>query len=387
MHAATLRPVSAGVVTALVGFTSAFVIVLAGLEGVGASRAQAASGLMAVTVLMALGSIVLSLSTRLPMTIAWSTPGAALLASTGMVDGGWPAAVGAFVVTGALVLLTGLIPALGALITRIPASIAQAMLAGIVLQLCLGPVTGMAANPWAVGPVVLIWLIALRFLPRWASPLAFVAAAVVIVAHLVRSGTSLDAATLVPRLELTAPSFTIGGLIGIALPLYLVTMASQNVPGVAVMRGFGYEVPWQRSMLVTGVGTLLGAPAGGHGINLAAISAALAAGPEAGEDRSRRWIASVTSGVLLIPIGIASAALATLVSLAPEGVVPAVAGLALVGTLAAALKAALGDPADHVPAVATFVIAASGIAVAGISAAFWAIVVGIVVRAVLRARR
>lgn len=282
MHDATLRPMGAGVVTALVGFTSAFVIVLAGLEAVGASHAQAASGLMAVTVLMALGSIVLSLSTRLPVTIAWSTPGAALLASTGMVDGGWPAAVGAFVVTGALVLLTGLIPALGALITRIPASIAQAMLAGIVLQLCLGPVTGMAANPWAVGPVVLIWLLALRFLPRWASPLAFVAAAVVIAAHLVRSGTSLDAATLVPQLELTAPAFTIGGLIGIALPLYLVTMASQNVPGMAVMRGFGYEVPWQRSMLVTGVGTLIGAPAGGHGINLAAISAALAAGPEAG---------------------------------------------------------------------------------------------------------
>lgn len=387
MHDATLRPMGAGVVTALVGFTSAFVIVLAGLEAVGASHAQAASGLMAVTVLMALGSIVLSLSTRLPVTIAWSTPGAALLASTGMVDGGWPAAVGAFVVTGALVLLTGLIPALGALITRIPASIAQAMLAGIVLQLCLGPVTGMAANPWAVGPVVLIWLLALRFLPRWASPLAFVAAAVVIAAHLVRSGTSLDAATLVPQLELTAPAFTIGGLIGIALPLYLVTMASQNVPGMAVMRGFGYEVPWQRSMLVTGVGTLIGAPAGGHGINLAAISAALAAGPEAGEDRSRRWIASVTSGVLLVPIGIASAALATLVSLAPEGVVPAVAGLALVGTLAVSLRSALEDPADHIPAVTTFVIAASGIAVAGISAAFWAIVVGIVVRGVLRARR
>ena len=184
----------------------------------------------------------------------------------------------------------------------------------------------MAANPWAVGPVVLVWLLALRFLPRWASPLAFVAAAVVIVVHLTSMGTPMDAAALVPRLEITAPAFTLGGLVGIALPLYLVTMASQNVPGVAVMRGFGYEVPWRRSMLVTGAGTLLGAPAGGHAINLAAISAALAAGPETGEDRSRRWIASVTSGIVLVPVGIASAALATLVSLAPEGVVPAVGG-------------------------------------------------------------
>ncbi|WP_338538372.1 benzoate/H(+) symporter BenE family transporter [Janibacter terrae] len=383
MREPTLQPVGAGVVTALVGFTSAFVIVLAGLEAVGASRAQAASGLMALTVLMALGSIVLSLSTRLPVTLAWSTPGAALLASTGAVAGGWSAAVGAFVVTGALVVLTGLVPALGALIARIPASVAQAMLAGIVLQLCLGAVTGMAANPWAVGPVVLVWLLTLRLLPRWASPLAFVAAAVVIGVHLARSGTPLEASALVPRLELTTPTFTIGGLVGIALPLYLVTMASQNVPGLAVMRGYGYKVPWQRAMLVTGAGTLLGAPAGGHGINLAAISAALAAGPEAGEDRSRRWIASVTSGTLLLPIGIASAALATLVALAPEGVVPAVAGLALVGTLAGSLRAALADPADHVPAVTTFVVAASGVAVAGISAAFWAIVVGVGMRLLL----
>ena len=315
---------------------------------------------------MGLGSIVLSVTTRRPITVAWSTPGAALLASSGAVDGGWPAAVGAFVVTGALVVATGLVPALGALITRIPASVAQAMLAGIVLQLCLGPVTGMAANPWAVGPVVLVWLLALRFLPRWASPLAFVAAAVVIVVHLTSMGTPMDAAALVPRLEITAPAFTLGGLVGIALPLYLVTMASQNVPGV------------------TGAGTLLGAPAGGHAINLAAISAALAAGPETGEDRSRRWIASVTSGIVLVPVGIASAALATLVSLAPEGVVPAVAGLALVGTLAASLRAALEEPADHVPATVTFAVAASGVAVAGVSAAFWAIVAGLVVRGVLR---
>ena len=146
----TSRPVAAGVVTALVGFTSAFVVVLQGLTAVGATHAQAASGLLAVTILMGLSSVVLSLTTRLPITVAWSTPGAALLASTGAVDGGWPAAVGAFVVTGVLVLATGLVPALGSLITRIPASVAQSMLAGIVMQLCLGPVTGMAANPWAV---------------------------------------------------------------------------------------------------------------------------------------------------------------------------------------------------------------------------------------------
>lgn len=198
------RPISAGVVSALVGFTSAFVVVLSGLKGVGANPSQASSGLLAVSVTMGLSCILLAGWTRMPITVAWSTPGAALLAFTGTVQGGWPAAVGAFLVTGALIVLTGLVPQLGALIARIPASVAQAMLAGVLFQLCLGPIVGLATNPLAVAPVVAVWLLALRLLPRWAAPLA--------------------------------------------------------------------------------------------------------AGPEAGEDRSRRWIASVTAGVVLVLLGIASTA-------------------------------------------------------------------------------
>ncbi len=378
------RPVSAGVVSALVGFTSAFVVVLSGLAGVGADPGQAASGLLAVTVTMGLSCIVLAAWTRMPITVAWSTPGAALLASTGTVEGGWPAAVGAFLVTGALVVLTGLVPQLGSLIARIPASVAQAMLAGVLFQLCLGPVTGLAANPAAVAPVVVVWLAAVRFTPRWAAPLAFAAAAVVIGVHVGTSGTSVDPSALVPRVDLTAPSPTPAAVLGIALPLYLVTMASQNVPGVAVMKGLGYDVPWRRSMVVTGIGTALAAPAGGHAVNLAAISAALAAGPEAGEDPARRWIASVTAGVVHVALGVASAGFGALVLLAPAGVLPAVAGLALLTTFAASLQAALVEAADRVPAVVAFATAASGIAIAGVSAAFWALVAGLVVRLVLR---
>ncbi len=382
-----LRPMSAGVVSALVGFTSAFVVVLSGLAGVGANPAQASSGLLAVSVTMGLSCILLARWTRMPITVAWSTPGAALLASTGTVGGGWPAAVGAFLVTGALILLTGLVPQLGALIARIPASVAHAMLAGVLLQLCLGPITGLAANPLGVAPVVAVWLLALQFLPRWAAPLAFLTAAIVVGVHVAASGAAIDPAALVPRVEITVPAFTLAGLIGIAVPLYLVTMASQNVPGVAVMKGLGYEVPWRRSMLVTGVGTVLGATAGGHAINLAAISAALAAGPEAGEDRSRRWVASLTAGVVLVLLGVASAAFGALVLLAPAGVVPAVAGLALLGTLASSLHAALTESDERIPAVIAFATAASGIAIAGASAAFWALVAGLVVRLVLRLGR
>jgi len=376
-----MSPISAGVVTGLVGFTSSFVIVLAGLTAVGASPDQASSGLLAVSITMGLSSIFLSAWTRTPITVAWSTPGAALLASTGMVEGGWPAAVGAFFVAGVfIVVLTGLVPALGALIARIPASVAQAMLAGVLLQLCLGPITGLAVNPLEVAPVVGVWLLAMRFAPRRSSPLAFVAAATVIGGHVAASGEGRDPGALVPRVVITAPEFTLAGIVGIAVPLYLVTMASQNVPGVAVMKGLGYTVPWRRSMLVTGAGTLVGASAGGYTINLAAITAALAAGSEAGEDRSRRWVASVTSGVVVVVLGIGASAFGALVLLAPAGVIAAVAGLALLGTLASALQAALADPEERLPAVVVFATAASGIAVAGVGAAFWALMAGLVVR-------
>lgn len=381
------RPIVAGIVTALVGFTSSFAVVLTGLDAIGASAAQAASGLLAVSLAMGLACIVLAWRYRMPITAAWSTPGAALLVATGSVEGGWPAAVGAFLVTAALILLTALWPALGALIARIPPSIAQAMLAGVLLPLCLAPITGVVANPWGVVPVVLTWLVFARLAPRWAVPLAFVAAATVVAVSLVSAGTRVDPAVLLPRFELTMPAFTVGALVGIALPLFIVTMASQNVPGIAIMRSFGYEVPWRPAMLVTGLGTALGAPAGGHAINLAAISAALAASPDADPDPDRRWLAGVSTGASYLVLGAFSAAFATLVVLAPTAVIPAVAGLALFGAFGAAVQQAIDDPGERLPAVVTFLVAASGIAVLGVSAAFWALVAGLLVRTVLHAGR
>ena len=381
------RPILAGVVTALVGFTSSFAVVLTGLDAMGATAAQAASGLLAVTVTMGVACVVLAWRYRMPITVAWSTPGAALLASTGSIEGGWPAAVGAFLVTAALILLTALWPALGALIARIPPSIAQAMLAGVLLPLCLAPITGVVTNPWGVIPVVLTWLVFARLAPRWAVPLAFLAAAVVVAVTLATAGETVDPAVLLPRVELTAPVFTVGALVGVALPLFIVTMASQNVPGIAIMRSFGYEVPWRPAMLVTGLGTAVGATAGGHAINLAAISAALAASPDADPDAKRRWVAGVSTGVSYLLLGGFSAAFATLVVLAPEAVIPAVAGLALFAAFGSAVQQAIDDPGERLPAVVTFLVAASGIAVLGVSAAFWALVAGLLVRTALHAGR
>jgi benzoate membrane transport protein len=381
------RPIIAGVVTALVGFTSTFAVVLTGLRAVGATPGQAASGLLAITLAAGLGCIVMAWRYRMPITIAWSTPGVALLAATGAVEGGWSAAVGGFLVAAVLILLTALFPPIGALIARIPPSIAQAMLAGVLLPLCVAPFGGLVANPWGVAPVIIVWLVFSRLLPRWAVPLAFVAAIVVVAIELARTGVGTDAAALLPRLEFTAPTFTIGAVIGIGLPLFVVTMASQNVPGVAVMRSFGYEIPWRPAMLVTGIGTAAAATAGGHAVNLGAISAAIAAGPDSHPDPKRRWVAGVSAGGSYLVLGALSAAFAALVLLAPVGVIPAVAGLALFGAFGSAIQQAIDDPGERVPAVVTFLVAASGIAIFGVSAAFWALAAGLIVRAVLHVGR
>lgn len=385
-HKLDSRPVVAGIVTALVGFTSSFAVVLAGLRAVGASPAQAASGLLALTVAVGLGVLWLSWRSKVPVTLAWSTPGAALLATSGTVDGGWPAAVGAFLATGVLIAMTGLVPALGRLMARIPATLAQAMLAGVLLQLCLAPFKALGTVPLFIAPVILCWLLMMKLAPRWSVPAALLAALAVIGISLASGRTSLGEGEILPALEWTTPAFSLQAMAGIALPLFVVTMASQNVPGVAVLRSFRYDTPWRPAMLVTGAGTAAAAPFGAHAINLAALSAALAAGEEAGLDRHRRWVAGFTSGLAYLVLAAFSAALVTLVTAAPAGMLEAVAGLALLGTLAGAVSAALADAEDRIAPAVTFLMAASGLAFAGIGSAFWALAAGLAVRLVLRPR-
>ncbi len=382
---AAIVPIGAGIVASLVGFTAAFAVVLSGLQAVGATPAQAASGLLAATVTMGVASILLSWRYRMPITSAWSTPGAALLMGTGAVAGGWPAAIGAFIACGVLLTLTGLWPGLARLVQRIPAAIAQAMLAGILLPLCIAPVAALVAEPLAVAPILLTWLVLTWLRPKWAVPAALAVGLVVIVIWLVQSGTSLPAGAFVPRALWTTPAISLQALTGIALPLYIVTMASQNVPGVAVMAGFGYLVPWRPALTITGVGSIIGAPFGGHAINLAAISAALAAGPEAGP-KAGRWIAGVTAGFGYLALGLLSGGLATAVLAAPVQIVQTIAGIALIAAFASACAGAMQDEALRIPAAVTLLVAASGVSAAGLSSAFWALVAGILVAAALKRR-
>lgn len=377
------RPIVAGVITALVGYTSAFAVVLTGLHAVGASPAQAASGLTALCIVQAVAMWWLSGRYRTPLVIVWSTPGVALLATTGAVDGGWPAAVGAFMLAGAAYVLTGLVPPIGALIARIPPPIAQAMLAGVVVELCIAPARAASDNPWAIAPIAVVWLVMARLAPRWAVPTAFVAACCVIAIDMARTGHSVPAADLLPTVDFTAPDFTVAALVGIAVPLYIVTMASQNVPGVSIMASYGYQVPWRSSMIATGLATAAGASAGAHSVNLGAISAALAAGPDAGEDRSARWLAAQSAAAVYVLLALGSAALATIVSVAPVGVIATVAGLALLGTLADALESSVAQRDVRQAAIVTFVVAVSGMSFAGIGSAFWALLAGLAVHTVL----
>lgn len=367
------QPATAGLITAIVGFSGAFAVVLAGLRGVGASEAQAASGLLVLSVSMGLLSIALSLRTRMPIAIAWSTPGAALLASAGAVEGGWPAAVGAFAVCGALLLLAGLFRPLGRWIGAIPAPIASAMLAGVLLTVGVEPAKAVGASPAEALPVVVVWAVLAVFARRWAVPGALVAAGVVIAI----AGDPVDAGQLAPSLTFTSPVFEPATLIGIAVPLFLVTMASQNVTGLTVLASFGYRPDLRPVLASTGAATVAIAPFGGHAVNLAAITAALAAGPEAGPDRSRRWIAAVTNGFGVIAFGL-TAGIATAVALAaPDGIVETVAGLALLPPLAGALAAAADAPDQREAAALTLVVSASGMTIAGITAPFWGLVAGL----------
>ncbi|MBO4275872.1 benzoate transporter, partial [Microbispora triticiradicis] len=298
-----LQPVLAGLVSAVVGYASSFSVVLAGLQAVGADSRQAASGLLALCAGIAVAAAVLSVRYRMPIAIAWSTPGAALLVSTGQISGGYPAAIGAFAVCGVLMVLAGLVPWLARGVAAIPGPMAAAMLAGVLLPLCTAPLRAMVDVPLLAGPVTLTWAVLMRYARRWAVAGALVAA----VAGLAIGGAAFPATSLRPEPVFTMPAVTLPAIVGIALPLFLVTMAGQNVPGAAVLSTYGYSVPLRGALATTGLVSTAAAPFGGHAVNLAAITAALTAGPDAHPDPARRWTATLALGAGQLTLGLGAA--------------------------------------------------------------------------------
>ncbi len=376
MNASPFAPqtVATGLLAAFVGFASSFAVVVQGLVAVGASRAEAASGLMALSIAMGVCAVWLAARRRMPISIAWSTPGAALLATTGALDGGFAAAVGAFLLCGVLIVIAGAWKPLGRAVAAIPAPLANAMLAGVLLGLCLAPVKAVAASPAMGLAVVVTWAVVWRWKRLFAVPAA-VAVTIVLIAA-TQSIPEGALGTLWPAPVLVAPVFPLEAVIGVAVPLFIVTMASQNIPGIAVLTVNGYRPEAGALFRATGFFSLLCAPFGGHAVNLAAITAALCAGEEAHPDPAKRWGAAVVAGIAYILFGLAAGAATALLSAAPPILIQAVAGLALLGSFGSALMGAVQAPEGREAAVITFVVTASGLTFLGVSGAFWGLLAG-----------
>ena len=372
-HSVLLQPVAAGLVAAFVGFASSFAVVLKGLSAVGANDAQAASGLMALAIAMGLAGIVLSLATRMPVAAAWSTPGAALLAATGATAGGFPEAVGAFLVVGALLVAAGLIRPFGRLVAAIPSTVANAMLAGVLFGLCLAPIHALVEAPWQAAAIIVAWFVVSRWRRLYATPAAAIVALILI--GFSGSGGGLALAELTPRAVWTAPVFSASAMVSLALPLFVVTMASQNLPGAAVLAANGFRPAPGPLIAATGAFGLVAAPFGGHAVNLSAIIAALCAGEEASPDPARRRIAAASNGVGCIVLGLLAAGVARFVVGSPI-LIEAVAGLALLNACGGALSGALASPKEREAALVTFLVTASGVSFFGVGGAFWGLVVG-----------
>jgi benzoate membrane transport protein len=374
--------VVAGFVTVLVGFASASAIVFQAAGAVGASAAQLGSWMLALGVGMGLTCILLSLRYRAPVVTAWSTPGAALLV-TSAAGLSIEEATGAFLVSAALITLVGFSGWFERAMDRIPIPIASGMLAGVLLRFGLGLFTAMSTQLALALGMCLAYFAARRFVPRYAVIAALL---VGVVLALVQGLLHVDAVHVaLARPVWVTPRFTAGAVIGVALPLFVVTMASQNVPGVAVIRASGYTVPISPVIGWTGLANLVLAPLGGFTVNLAAITAAICMGREAHEDPRRRYVAAVFAGLFYLIVGIFGATVVALFLAFPPELVAAIAGLALLATIGNGLASAVGAENQREPALVTFLVTASGIAPAGIGSAFWGLVAGVVTLAILRA--
>jgi len=364
--------VVAGFIAVLVGFTSSVAIVFQAAQALGATPAQITSWMWALGVGTGLTSIGLSLWYRQPVLTAWSTPGAALLVATHGVS--LPAATGAFIVSALLITLAGATGLFERLMDRVPVAIAAALLAGVLTRFGLDAALAARADPLLVGAMALVFVLGRRFWPRFAVPGVLLAG----IAIAATSGQIALASVQWgwARPVWVTPEFTLASAIGLGLPMFIVTMASQNLPGVAAQRAAGVTAPVSPVIASTGIATLLLAPFGSFGINLAAITAAICMGPEAHADPRRRYVAPVAAGVLYLLIGLGGGAVVGLIAAFPHALVVAVAGLALLGTIAGALASALAVERHRDAAALTFLVTLSGVTLGGIGAPFWGVVAG-----------
>lgn len=386
----SLSALSAGFVAVLVGFTSSIAIVYQAAQALHATPAETTSWIWAISVGVGLSTLVPSWLWKKPLMIAWSTPGAAVLATAASTASYSTAqAIGAFMVCAVLIVLSGATGWFERIMDRIPTAIAAALLAGVLTRFGLQAFGAAQTATLLVAAMLLTYLVAKRAWTRYAVPLTLAMGVAVSAAQGLLRWDAVQISWAQP--VLTLPEWHWGAIVNLALPLYVVTMASQNLPGVAAIRAAGYGgadgIPISRAITITGATTLLLAPFGAYALNLAAITAAICMGPEAHPDRTQRYTAAVVSGTLYVLVGVFATAVTGLLVAFPKELVAAIAGLALLGTIGNALHASLHHEQHREAAVITFLVTLSGVTVAGIGSAFWGVVAGALALLVLRMRR
>jgi len=374
----SVSAVVAGFVAVLVGYTSSVAIVFQAAQALGATAAQTASWMWALGLAMGISCIVLSLRYRQPVLTAWCTPGAALVAATHGL--GLAEATGAFIVCALLIILAGATGLFERVMDKLPQAVAAALLAGVLCRFGLDAVLSVRTAPTLVLVMVAAFLAGRRWWPRYAVPAVLLAGMAVAAGQGRLALGAVDWSWAHP--VFVWPQFSVASVVGVALPLFIVTMASQNLPGVAAQRAAGFNIPVSPVITATGVVTLLLAPFGAFAINLAAITAAICMSPEAHADPARRYTAPVVAGIFYTVLGLAGGAVVGLLAAFPKELVATVAGLALLGTIAGGLATALKDERHRDAAAMTFLVTLSGVQMAGIGAAFWGVVAGAVTLAV-----
>ena len=372
--------VVAGFIAMLTGYTSSLVLMFQAGQAAGLTNGQISSWIWALSIGMAICCIGLSLRYRAPIMIAWSTPGAALLI-TSLPGVPYSEAIGAYIFASGLIVLIGLTGTFDRLMRRIPASIAAALLAGVLFKIGLEICVAAEQQPLLVVAMLLAYLLGKRLLPRYAVLAALIVGSVLAAVFGLLNFEHFELQLAVP--EWTTPSFSLAAVISIGIPLFIVAMASQNLPGMAVLRANGYDVPASPLLTTTGLTSMLLAPFGSHGIHMAAISAAICAGPEAHEDPKKRYTAAIWCGVFYGIAGIFGATLAALFAALPKALILSIAALALFASIIGGLTQAMSEPKEREAALITFLVTASGMTLFSVGSAFWGIVAGLLTLAIL----
>lgn len=367
---------TAALIAVLVGVTSSVAIIFAAANAVGATPRQTGSWIGALCFGKGISSIVLSRRYRTPVLLAWSTPGAALLA-TGVNGASMRQAIGAFVFSGFLLLLTGITGLFDRVIDRIPLPLASALLCGVLAHFAVDAFASTKTEPLIVVSMFGAYIVSRRLLPKFS---ALIVLAVGIIIAIGQSKVRTGGAHLgLVQPQFVRPSFSLGVVLGLGIPLYIVTMAAQNVPGVAALRAHGYDIRASPAITASGIAGVLLAPFGLFGINLAAITASMVMGPDIHPDRTKRYPAAMFAGGLYICVGIIGGSVASVLGILPKALILAVAGFALIPTVANGLATATSDPSQREAAMVTFLITLSGVTLGGIGAAFWAVIAGTMV--------